>query len=105
MFWTIVGVIGAIVMLVIGFLLGMVETEREISSAEDEAKRIINESIKAAEEEEALVEAREEIHKNRTYEREVKERRSELAERIFRGRKTSTATTPWRRRPRLSTRS
>ncbi len=87
MFWTIVGiVIGAIVMLVIGFLLGMVYrkkvAEREISSAEDEAKRIINESIKAAESKkrEALVEAREEIHKNRTeYEREVKERRSELS--------------------------
>lgn len=46
-----------------------------------EAKRIINESIKSAESKkrEALVEAKEEIHKNRSeYEREVKERRSEL---------------------------
>ena len=51
-------------------------------SAEEEAKRIINESIKAAESKkrEALVEAREEIHKSRNeYEREVKERRSELS--------------------------
>lgn len=56
--------------------------EREISSAEEEAKRIINESIKAAESKkrEALVEAREEIHKSRNeYEREVKERRAELS--------------------------
>ncbi len=87
MFWTIVGiVVGVIVVLVIGFLLGIMYrkkvAEREISSAEEEAKRIINESIKAAESKkrEALVEAREEIHKNRTeYEREVKERRNELS--------------------------
>ena len=85
--WEILGIIvGAIVVLVIGFLLGMAYrkkvAEREISSAEEEAKRIINESIKAAENKkrEALVEAREEIHKSRAeYEREVKERRSELS--------------------------
>ena len=85
--WEILGIIvGVIVVLVIGFLLGIVYrkkvAEREISSAEDEAKRIINESIKAAENKkrEALVEAREEIHKSRAeYEREVKERRSELS--------------------------
>ena len=85
--WEILGVaVGMIVVLVIGFLLGIMYrkkvAEREISSAEEEAKRIINESIKAAESKkrEALVEAREEIHKNRTeYEREVKERRSELS--------------------------
>ena len=87
MFWEIVGIVAAVaVVLVIGFLLGIVYrkkvAEREISSAEEEAKRIINESIKAAESKkrEALVEAREEIHKNRTeYEREVKERRAELS--------------------------
>ena len=85
--WEILGaVVAVIVVLVIGFLLGIVYrkkvAEREISSAEEEAKRIINESIKAAESKkrEALVEAREEIHKNRTeYEREVKERRNELS--------------------------
>ena len=87
MFWEIVGiVVGVAVVLVIGFLLGIAYrkkvAEREISSAEEEAKRIINESIKAAEtkKREALVEAREEIHKSRSeYEREVKERRSELS--------------------------
>jgi ribonuclease Y len=86
MIWTYLGIaVGLIGMLIIGFLLGIMYrkkvSEREISSAEDEAKRIINESIKAAEakKREALVEAREEIHKNRAeYEREVKERRSEL---------------------------
>lgn len=55
--------------------------EKEIGSAEDEAKRIINEAIKAAESKnrEMLLEAKEEIHKSRTeYEKEVKERRADL---------------------------
>ena len=75
----------ALAALVIGFILGIVYRkkigEREIQSAEEEAKRIINESIKSAEskKKEALLEAKEEIHKNRTeYEREEKERRAEL---------------------------
>ena len=83
--WIIAGV-ACIATLVIGFFLGISYrkkvAEREISSAEEEAKRIINESIKAAESKkrEALVEAREEIHKSRSeYEREVKERRAELS--------------------------
>lgn len=55
--------------------------EREIVSAEEEAKRIINDAIKSAESKkrEALVEAKEEIHKNRSeYEREEKSRRADL---------------------------
>ena len=75
----------ALATLVIGFVLGFLYRktvgEREIISAEEEAKRIINESIKSAEskKKEALLEAKEEIHKNRSeYEREEKERRSEL---------------------------
>ena len=70
---------------IIGFVLGMTYrkkvAEREISSAEDEAKRIINDAIKSAESKkrEALVEAKEEIHKNRSeYEREEKARRADL---------------------------
>lgn len=70
---------------VIGFILGMTYrkkvAEREISSAEEEAKRIINEAIKSGESKkrEALVEAKEEIHKNRSeFEREEKSRRAEL---------------------------
>ncbi|MCI5753725.1 MAG: ribonuclease Y [Clostridiales bacterium] len=81
----IVSIIIALVLIVVAFLLGIrhrkTVAEREISSAEEEAKRIINESIKAAESKkrEALLEAKEEIHKSRSeYEREVKERRTEL---------------------------
>ena len=70
---------------VIGFVLGMTYrkkvAEREISSAEDEAKRIINDAIKSAESKkrEALVEAKEEIHKSRSeFAREEKARRADL---------------------------
>ena len=62
-----------------GFMYRKKVAEREIAGAEEEAKRIINEAIKSAESKkrEALVEAKEEIHKNRAeYEREVKERRN-----------------------------
>jgi len=54
---------------------------RDLASAEERAKSIINEAIKSAEgkKREALLEAKEEIHKNRSdYEREVKERRAEI---------------------------
>ena len=78
-------IIIAVVVAAVCFFLGVQYrkkvAEREIMSAEEEAKRIINESIKSAESKkrEALVEAKEEIHKSRSeYEREVKERRSEL---------------------------
>ena len=56
-------------------------SEKEISSAEEEGKRIVNEAIKSAESKkrEALLEAKEEILKSRSeYEKEVKERRSDL---------------------------
>lgn len=75
----------AIVVFVVAFFLGITYrkkvSEREIQSAEEKAKRIINDSIKAAESKkrEALLEAKEEIHRNRTeYEREVRERRAEF---------------------------
>ena len=78
-------IVGIAAALVVGFFLGILYrkrvSEREIQSAEEEAKRIINESIKTAENKrrEALLEAKEEIHKSRSeYEREVKERRAEL---------------------------
>ena len=70
---------------VVAFPLGVLwrknVAEKEISSAEEEARRIVNEAIKSAESKkrEALVEAKEEILKARSeYEREVKDRRSEL---------------------------
>ena len=79
----------AIVLIVLAFAAAFVlgityrkkVAEREIMSAEDEAKRIINDAIKSAESKkrEALVEAKEEIHKNRSeYEREEKARRADL---------------------------
>ena len=83
--YIIVGAIALVIVFIIAFVLGMLYrkkvSEREIFSAEEEAKRIINESIKSAENKkrEALLETKEEIHKNRTeYEREVRERRAEL---------------------------
>ena len=85
-------VIGIIAGLIVGFILGVIYrkkvSEKEISSAEEEGKRIINEAIKAAEakraeaesrKKEMVLEAKEEILKNRSdYEKEVKERRAEL---------------------------
>lgn len=80
-----IAVLIAIVCLTAGIFGGVVfrkrVAEREIASAEEEAKRIINESIKSAESKkrEALLEAKEEIHKSRSeFEREEKERRTEL---------------------------
>ena len=85
MLYVVTGVIAFVVALVIGFPLGIKYrknvAEKEISSAEEEARRIINDAIKGAESKkrEALVEAKEDILKERTdYEREVKERRAEL---------------------------
>lgn len=76
----------AVVLVIAAFFIGVVfrkkVSEREISSAEEEAKRIINDAIKTAEAKnrEALFEAKEEIHKERAeYEQEVKERRAELS--------------------------
>ena len=65
-----------------GFTYRRKVAEKEILSAEDEARRIINEAIKSAESKkrEALVEAKEEIHRNRVeHEREIKERRQEVS--------------------------
>ena len=81
----IVGVIALVIGCVIGFPLGIRHrknvSEREISSAEEEAKRIINEAIKSAESKkrEAMLEAKEEILKSRSeYEKEEKSRRADL---------------------------
>ncbi|MBP5167470.1 MAG: ribonuclease Y [Oscillospiraceae bacterium] len=74
-------VVAAIAAFFLGITYRKKVSEREISSAEEEATRIINEAIKTAEnkQKEALLEAKDEIHRNRTeYEREVRERRSEL---------------------------
>ena len=77
--------VGAALLLFCVFILGMTHrknmAEKEIGSAEDEARRILNEAIRDSETKmrAALVEAKDEIHKQRVeYEREVKERRVEL---------------------------
>ena len=64
-----------------GILYRKKVSEREIQSAEAQATRIVNDAIKTGESKkrEALLEAKEEIHKNRReFEREEKERRTEL---------------------------
>ena len=70
---------------IIGFVLGMAfrkrKVERDIGRSEEDATRILNEAIKSAESKkrEALVEAKEEIHKQRSeFEREEKARRADL---------------------------
>ena len=81
----IIGVIALVIGCVVGFPLGIRHrknvSEREISSAEEEAKRIINDAIKSAESKkrEAMLEAKEEILKSRSeYEKEEKSRRADL---------------------------
>ena len=81
----ILAVIAFAVAAVVFFPLGIVYrkkvSEKEISSAEEEARRIINEAIKSSESKkrEALVEAKEEILRARSeYEKEEKSRRTDL---------------------------
>ncbi len=74
-------IIGVLVGIIIGFTYRKRIAEKEIGSAETEANRIINEAIKSAESKkrEVLLEAKEEIHKNRTEsEKDLKERRAEV---------------------------
>ena len=76
----ITGIVCLVVGVVIGFLYRKSVAEKEIGSAETEATRIINEAIKAGEtkKRESILEAKDEIHKQRTEaDRELKERRNE----------------------------
>ena len=73
--------VGGVVCFPLGIRYRKNVSEKEISSAEEEGKRIINEAIKSAESKkrEALLEAKEEILKNRSeYEKEEKTRRADL---------------------------
>ena len=81
----IVAAVAAVIAFVVGFPIGIQYrkkvAEKEISSAEEEATRILNEAIKSSESKkrEVLLEAKEEILKSRAdYEKEVKERRADL---------------------------
>ena len=78
--------IAAVVLCAVFFAAGILYrkkvAEKQIGSAEEEAKRIINEAIKGGESKkrEMLLEAKEEIHKSRSeYEQEIKERRAEVS--------------------------
>lgn len=77
--------VAAVVAGVLGFVLGQIHrkkvAEAAIGSATEEATRIVNDAIAQAEskKKEAVIEAKDEIHKLRTEtERELRERRSEV---------------------------
>ena len=81
----IIGGVAAVVCAVLGFVLGSAHrrksSEATIGSAEEEAKRILNDAIKNAEskKKEALLEAKDEIHQLRQEtEKDLRERRSEV---------------------------
>lgn len=81
----IITIIVGIVAVIIGIQLGIIYrkkiAEGKLGSAEEEAKRILNDAIKIAEtrKKEALMEAKDEIFKNRAeVEKEIKERRNEV---------------------------
>ena len=83
--WIIIVAAAAVVAAFIAFFVGVSYrkrvAEKEIHGAEEEATRIVNEAIKAAEakKRESLIEAKEEILKTRNEaEREIKEQRVEL---------------------------
>ncbi len=79
--WIVALLIVAAIGIFAGYLIRKNTAEKEIGSAEEEAKRIINEAIKSAEakKRESVVEAREEIFRARSEnERECKERRAEV---------------------------
>ena len=80
--WIVILAVCAVVGFFLGFTYRKKVAEREIASAEEEAKRIINESIKSAESKkrEMLLEAKDEIHKLRSEaDKEIKDRRTELS--------------------------
>ena len=79
--WIVALLIVAAVGIFAGYFYRKKVAEKEIGTAEEEAKRIINEAIKSAEakKRESVVEAREEIFRARAEnERECKERRAEV---------------------------
>ncbi len=85
LFCVIAFVVGAILFGAIAFFMGIAYRKRgaeaEIGSAEEQAKKILNDAAKAAEtkKKEALIEAKDEIHRLRTEaDKDLKDRRSEV---------------------------
>ncbi len=80
--FVVAGVISAIIFYKVGYSSRKRVAEAEIGSAEEEAKRIVNDGAKQAEtmKKEALISAKEEILKQRAEaERELKERRADVS--------------------------
>ena len=76
-----VGIAMAIAGFVVGYISRKKKAEKAIGDATEEAKRIVNNALTTAEtkKREAILEAKDEIHRERTeYEKEIKERRSEV---------------------------
>ena len=85
MLWYIIEGVAAVVVAIIAFVLGSAHRRRTaeaaIGSAEDEARRILNDAMKNAEakKKEAILEAKDEIIKSRNEtEKELRERRAEV---------------------------
>ena len=83
--WYIALIIGAVCGILVGIVVGIIirraVAEKQIGSAEQQAKKLLEDAIKAAEtkRKEYLLDAKDEIQKSRNeLEREVKERRAEL---------------------------
>ncbi|MCR4924723.1 MAG: ribonuclease Y [Clostridiales bacterium] len=81
----IVGAVASVLFAVLGFIIGSIHrrktSEAKIGSAKEEAARIVNQAISQAESQkkEAVLEAKDEIHKLRTEtERDLRERRNEV---------------------------
>jgi len=81
----IIAVVAAVIFGALGFVFGGMHrkkvAEKAIGSATEEAKRIISSALTTAEtkKREAILEAKDEIHKERTeHEKEIKERRNEV---------------------------
>ncbi len=77
----IAALVAGFVAFIAGFTYRKTVSEKQIGSAEMEATRIINDAIKTADtkKKEALLEGREQLHKERTeQERDLKERRNEV---------------------------
>ena len=86
--WLVALIVGVVAILVgflafiFGFLYRKKVGEKQIGSAKEEAKRIINDAIRTADtkKKETLLEAREELHRERSeQEKELKERRVEVS--------------------------
>lgn len=79
--WIMIVIGVAVLAFLMGYLVRKNIAEGKIQSAEEQAKKIVNDAEKEAEskKKEAIIEAKEEVHKQRVeFEREVRERRNEL---------------------------